>query len=86
MRTLLPKNPGDKPEPADATLDLIVVATGPQPGAVGDYWAAIWSAQGDPAASQQAYADLESALGSAEAERVAKARPTNLEDPASRRS
>lgn len=37
VRTLLPKNPGDKPQPADATLDLIVVATGPQPAAVGAY-------------------------------------------------
>ena len=81
VRTLLPKNPGDKPEPADATLHLILVATGPQPGAVTDYWEAIWSAQGDPVASEQAYSDLETALGAAEAERVATNRPTNLEDP-----
>lgn len=81
VRTLVPTNPGDKPEPADATLDLVVVATGPQPAAVAAYWEATWSAQGDPTTAQQAYDDLEAAVGAATAAQVVANRPTNLEDP-----
>ena len=81
VRTLLPKNPGDKPEPADDTLDLIVVATGPQPPAVAAFWAATWSAQGQPAATAQARADLDAALGAAAAALVVANPPVNLDDP-----
>ena len=81
VRTLVPKNPADKPEPADATLDLIVVATGPQPAELAAYWAAVWSAQGDVTALQQARDALEGALGSAEADRIAAGPPVNVDDP-----
>jgi hypothetical protein len=81
VRTLLPRNPGDKPEPADDTLDLIVVATGPQPPAVAAFWAATWSAQGQPAATAQARADLDAALGAAAAALVVANPPVNLDDP-----
>ncbi len=81
VRTLGPKNPGDKPEPADATLDLVLVATGPQPTAVSAYWEATWSAEGNPTAAQRAYDDLQAAVGAATAAEVVANRPTNLEDP-----
>jgi hypothetical protein len=81
VRTLLPKNPGDQPEPADHTVDLIVIATGPQPPAVAAFWAAIWSAQGQPAATAQARADLDAALGAAAAALVVANPPVNLDDP-----
>ncbi|MFJ4790731.1 hypothetical protein [Streptomyces sp. NPDC088794] len=81
VRTLLPKNPGAQPEPADDTLDLIVVATGPQPPAVAAFWAATWSAQGQPTATAQARAGLEVALGTVAAALVVANPPVNLDDP-----
>jgi hypothetical protein len=86
VRTLLPKNPGDQPQPADDTLDLIVVATGPQPPAVAAFWAATWSAQGQPAATTQARADLDADLGAAAAAAVLANPPVNLDDPPPTRS
>lgn len=80
LRQLVPKNPGDKPIHDTTVLRLILMATAAQPAAASDYWAAVWTAQGDVGALAQARADLTAALGAAEAERVQANPPANLAD------
>lgn len=80
VRQLAPKNPGDKPIHDDTVLRLIVVAAVAQPPAVSDYWAAVWAAQGQVTALDQAANELKAALGAEEAKRVVANPPTNLAD------
>jgi hypothetical protein len=82
VRQLVPSNPGDKPEAEEGTVRLVLVASGPQPNAVLDYWSAVWAAHGNAAALAQARGDLDAALGAAVAEDVVKSPPVNIDEPA----
>ena len=87
VRTLVPKNPGDKPQPADA--DARPDRRGdrtrspPRPAA---YWEAVWSARATRTAAQQAHDDLEGALGTAEADARSPRPARQLRRPAARRA
>jgi hypothetical protein len=81
VRQLVPSNPGDKPEAEEGTVRLVLVASGPQPDAVLDYWSAVWAADGDAAGLGQARSDLAAALGAAAADAVVKNPPVNIDEP-----
>jgi hypothetical protein len=81
IQQYLPLNTDDKPVPAAAETLLIVVSPTPLPDEIKPFWEAVWRGGGGAQATQQAFADLEAAIGGVRAaEIVEKYRPFNLAD------
>ena len=82
VRQLVPANLADQPDAEVGTVRLILVSPDLQPGAVLDYWSAVWAAHGSPTALASARSQLDTALGSAAADLVVANPPVNIDEPA----
>jgi hypothetical protein len=80
VRQYQPLNPLDKPAAADVLL--IIVSAADLPDAARVYWEAVWRADGEATAQQEAYDDLIRATDADQAAMIAQQyRPVNFADP-----